>query len=219
MKRLVLFVVFFVASASVAFATQIGPAMPAADHGQVSVGAGYLNHQAEWDDVEIEQNRIYVHLGYGLGMEDEPRGEVYLRGGAADLEAEDLDGDYEPFFIGGVKGAFYETDVFAWGIVLQGGYFFDVEDEDTGVEIQDAYELEVALPFELHHGALQVYAGPVGFIAKGDAEDGTGTTELEEDNNVGGFGGIVLDFDGFSIGAEAQYKSDFSAGGMVSFQF
>ena len=48
MKKFVLLLVLaFTASPALAF--QLGPATPAAGHGEVNLGRGYFFYQAEWD--------------------------------------------------------------------------------------------------------------------------------------------------------------------------
>lgn len=204
---------------SMAFATQLGPAVPSVGHRQVNVGVGYFYRQAEMEDVDFEQNRIYLHVGYGLGIEEEPHWEVYLRGGAGDLDAGDFDADFEPFGTFGVKGAFAEGDVFSLGLVVQGTYFSKLEDDDIDLAIEDYWEVEGGIPIQAQLGPILVYAGPVFYQAKADAESSVGSTRLEEDNNVGAFGGLRICFGNVNIEGEAQYKSDFSAGGLISVPF
>ncbi len=218
MKKFILFVVVFLASSSLALGVQLGPATPSADHGEVNLGVGYFYKEADWGAVDIKQNRAYLHLGYGLGLGDEPRWEAYIRGGAADLDADDLDGDYEPFANAGIKGAFWDGPVFGWGMVLQGGYFADFE--DNNLKIEQVWEIELGIPVQARLGrAFLIYAGPVAYKAEADAQNGIGSTELEEDNNLGGFGGFRWSAGNVSFEAEAQYKSDLSAGGLISVQF
>lgn len=219
-RQLVLLTSFVLISWSMAFGTQLGPATPSANHGEVNLGAGYFYHEADLDEVDIEQNRIYLHLGYGLGIEEEPQWEIYLRAGAADLEAEGFDGDYEPFASLGLKGAFWEGPVFGWGLVVQGAYFYDYESNDGDIEIEDFWEIEGGIPFQATLGSLVVYGGPVFFHSEAEAKSDFGSIELEEDDNIGAFGGLRLNLGkNVSIEGEAQYKSDFSAGGLLTIHF
>ncbi len=210
MKRIVLLLVLaFTASPALAF--HLGPATPAAGHGQVNVGIGYFFYQAEWDGIDVEQNRPYVHVGYGLGMENEPRWEAYIRGGAADLRAssEDFSADYKPFGIAGIKGAFWDGPRFGWGMVVQGGIFGDFK--DNGAHIEDVWEVEGGFPFQMKAGPFIFYGGPVFYHTEAD--------EIEEDDSFGGFGGLALTLGPARLELEGQYKSDFSTGGILSFQF
>ena len=43
--------------------------------------------------------------------------------------------------------------------------------------------------------------------------------DLDEDNNLGAFGGVALRFNNISIELEAKYRSDLSAGALVTLAF
>ncbi|MBE0598420.1 MAG: hypothetical protein IH614_14225 [Desulfuromonadales bacterium] len=220
MTRLFALILLVFAFASPVQAFQIGPATPAAGHGEVALGAGYWFYQAEWESIDIEQSRGYLHVGYGLGMLDEPRWEIFLRGGAADLEDDSgqFDADFEPFVAGGIKGAFYEGRHFGWGMALQGGYFAGFDSGD--IDVDEQWEIEFALPFQARLGPVLLYAGPVVYHTEIDASNGFGPeTKMEEDNNFGGFAGVGLDFGRVRLELEAQLKSEFSAGGFLAVRF
>ena len=159
----------------------------------------------------MRQNRAYLHAGYGMGIEDEPRWEAYIRGGAADLEAtsEDFESDFEPFGIVGVKGAFYDGPRFGWGMVAQGGIFGNFK--DNGGDIEDVWEIEGGFPFQIRTGPFLFYAGPVFYH--------TEAKHIEEDNSFGGFGGLALTLGPMRLELEGQIKSDISTGGILTFQF
>jgi hypothetical protein len=210
MKKFIL-VFVFLAVCTPAFAFHIGPATPAADHGEVNFGVGYFLYQAEWDGFDVEQNRGYVHLGYGLGIEDEPRWEAYIRGGAANLETadENFDADFEPFGMIGIKGAFHDGEHFGWGMALQGGIFGDFE--DNGGMVEDLWEIEAGFPFQMGAGPFVLYAGPVFYRMK--------LERIEEEDNFGGFAGLAITLGPLSLELEGQLKSDISAGGNLTVQF
>jgi hypothetical protein len=218
MKRISM-LLFLCLFASPAFALHLGPATPAAKHGGVNVGGGYFIQQTEWERIDTEQNLAYVHVGYGIGIEQEPRWEIFVRGGGADLEIDgQFDSDFEPFGAAGVKGAFYDGPHFGWGLIFQGGYFGRFN--SNGFSFRDMWEIEGGLPFQAKAGPAIFYAGPVFFGSQAKLQNNTGTSRnLNEDRNFGGFGGIALDFGDLRLEAEAQYKSDFSAGGFVSLRF
>lgn len=197
--------------ASPALAFQLGPATPAVGHGTVNVGAGYFFYQGEWDGIDIEQNRAYLHAGYLMGIEDEPRWEIFVRGGGADLEAssENFDADFEPFGAVGIKGAFWDGPRFGWGLVAQGGIFANFD--ANGATIKDLWEIEAGLPFQTKAGPFLFYAGPVFYSTEAD--------DIEEKNNFGGFGGLALSLGAMRLELEGQLKSKFSAGGFLSYSF
>jgi hypothetical protein len=218
MKKL-LYVLVICLFASPAFAFHLGPATPAAGYGDVNVGAGYFFYQAEWENLDVEQHRIYLHAGYLMGIEDEPRWEVFIRGGGADFEINgQFDSDFKPFGAVGVKGAFYEGPRFGWGLVFQGAYFGRFS--SNGFTIRNMWEIEGGLPFQARLGPAVFYAGPVFSGTQARLQNDAGSKRnINEDRNFGGFGGIALDIGPMRLEAEAQYKSDFSAGGFVSFRF
>lgn len=226
MKKFIFLLALLLAAGTPAFAFHIGPATPAADHGEVNLGAGYFFYNATWhdrdddlSDIDLEQNRAYLHIGYGLGMDDEPPWEVYFRGGASDLESDgESDDDFAAFAATGLKGVFHEGDVFGWGMVFQGAYFAGMN--SNGVSLDDFWEIEFALPIQAKLGPVLLYAGPVFYGARGKGQNLDGPEiDLEEDQNFGGFGGAGLDIGPLRFEAEAQYKSEFSASGFVSMQF
>ena len=218
MKKIFVLLLFLFGAPITAQAFHFGPAVPAVDHGQVAVGGGYFFYQAELEDVDIEQNRAYIHLGYGLGMTSEPRWEVFVRGGASDMQDDDdFDSDFKPFAAVGVKGAYYDGERFAWGMVVQGAWFSGFESGD--IEIDRFREVEIGFPFQTSFGPLILYLGPQAYYADADLEGNNVSRELREDGAIGGFGGLGLDLGPLRLEAEAQYRSDFSAGGFVCYQF
>jgi hypothetical protein len=205
--------------ASPAFAFHLGPATPPTGHERVNVGAGYFFYQGEWENLDFEQHRAYLHAGYLMGIEDEPRWEIFVRGGAADLEINgQFDSDFQPFGATGVRGAFYDGRYFGWGLVFQGAYFGTFS--SNGFTIRNMWEIEAGLPFQAKLGPAIFYAGPVVFGSQAKLENGAGVSRnINEDSNFGGFGGLALDLGRLRLEAEAQYKSEFSGGGFVSFRF
>lgn len=134
-----------------AYGFEIGPATPDANIDQNVVGIGYQYQKAEISPkdedvsggVDIQQNRAYLHLGRGFGMEtfdpNDPgyRWEFFLRLGAADFEVEDafdgrdFDGDVMPFGMVGMRVLFYQGPTFGIGLVAQGGRFGNYDDDET----------------------------------------------------------------------------------------
>lgn len=233
MKQLAMVIAGLLVFGTSAFAQHIGPATPHPEYLKTNIGVGYVYHQAEWDGADIEQNRLIAHIGVGLGDFGRPKTEVYLRLGLNDLEIDDAmaDGssfdDSSQFSVGGgVKWEFLQGNIFGWGGVLQGMYFGNWSDEDSlgiSYDVEDAYELEVAFPIQVKAGPALIYAGPLFYVAEADIEVEvmglSGSGDVEEDNNVGAFGGVAFRINNFSIEAEAQYKSDLSASVFASFAF
>lgn len=218
MKKL-FFVLAICLFASPALAFNLGPATPATEHGRVNVGAGYFFYQGEWENLDFEQHRAYLHAGYLMGIEDEPRWEVFVRGGAADLEINgQFDSDFKPFGAVGVRGAFYDGRRFGWGLVVQGTYFGRFS--SNGFSIRNMWQAEAGLPFQTRLGPAIFYAGPVVFGNQAKLQNNAGAERnINEDRNFGGFGGIAVDLGSLRLEAEAQYRTEFSGGGFVSFRF
>lgn len=235
MKRLVLILAGVLAFSGISYAQHIGPGVPAKNWvGNIATpnfGLGYHFTQAEWDGVDIESHRIYAHLGAVFGDRSTPRYEVFLRLGAADLDAEDdggsinFDGDTEPLYAAGIKGRLYQGRIFGWGGVLQGLYinsFADtvpVNGQPTNIAIEDLWEVELAFPAhaKIYNGL--VYLGPVFYHSTADVIMAGFEGDFDEDHNVGAVGGVAMRFLNVSIEVEAKYKSDLSAGALVTFTF
>ncbi len=233
MKRLVLVILGLMVFSGIANAQHIGPGVPAENlQGNIATsnfGIGYSYYQAEYDGVEIEGNRIYAHLGAVFGDVSTHNYEVFIRIGAADVEDDDgFEGGFEPMYAAGIKGVFYQNENFGWGGVLQGLYVDSFEDsvqignQEVDISLEENWEVELAFPIhaKINHGL--VYLGPVFYTATTDvvAEDISSVEgDIDEDHNVGVFGGVALRSGNFSVEIEAKYRSDFSAGALVTFTF
>jgi len=217
----------------ISYAQHIGPGVPAKNlQGNVAtpnLGIGYNYYQAEYDGVEFEGNQIYAHIGAVFGDVSTPNYEIYARIGATDVEDDDgFESDFEPMYAAGIKGVFYQGQTLGWGGVLQGLYVdsFDdsinVDGKEVDVELEESWEVELAFPIHAKINNGLVYLGPVFYAATTDvvAEDISSIEgDLDEDHNVGAFGGVALRFDNISVEIEAKYRSDFSAGALVTFTF
>jgi len=234
MKRLVLVLLSILAFSGFAYAQHIGPGVPAKNlQGNIAspnLGVGYSFYQAEYDEgVEFEGNQIYAHIGAVFGDVSTPSYEVYARIGGADIEDDDnFESDFEPMYAAGIKGQFYQGETFGWGGVLQGLYVdsfedsIDVDGQEVDIELQESWEVELALPIHVKINNGLVYLGPLLYAATTDvvAEDISEVEgDLDEDGNLGAVGGVALRFDNISVEIEAKYRSDLSAGAFVSFTF
>jgi hypothetical protein len=233
MRKLVLLLMGVMFFSGISYAQNIGPSVPPknqqGDVTSFNLGAGYNYHQADYDGVDIEQNQAYAHIGIvrsDLGMPDY---EIYVRLGGATLEDDDdnFDGGTETMYAAGLRSVFYQGETFGWGGVLQGLYvdeFKDsvkVDDQKIDVSLEDSWEVEVAFPIHARIINGLVYFGPVFYSATTDVTSSNFQDEgdLDEDNNLGAFGGAALRFNNFSIELEAKYRSDLSAGALVTFAF
>jgi len=233
MKRLVLVLMGVMFFSGISYAQNIGPGVPAKNlQGNIAtpnLGVGYNFHQAEYDGVDIEQHQVYAHIGAVFGDASTPSYEVYMRFGAATLEDDDdFDGGTEPMYAAGIKGEFYQGKVFGWGGVLQGLYIDKYEDsiqvnnQKVDISLEENWEVELAFPFHAYIKNGLVYLGPVFYSATTDVVSNNISQDegdLDEDNNVGAFGGIVFRSANVSFEIEAKYRSDLSAGALVTFAF
>ncbi len=228
MKKLVLALALVLAGTP-AFAQHIGPATTAARDLKPVIGVGYDYHQAQWDGADVQQNRTYVHIGMGGGIANEPRYELYLNLGAADLKidnrggADKFDANFQPFVGAGLKINFLRPDLpWGLGLVAQGAYFGTWDDEVAGVKlkIRNAWEIEGAIPLEYSFRPFTIYAGPVIFGSRAQIRHNiSGKGNFEEDDNFGAFGGIAAQLGPLRIEAEVQQKSDTSLSGLLTYSF
>ena len=249
MKRLILTFLVVVSFASFANAQHIGPATPVVNiSGGVAspnVGVGYSYVQSEWDaddlgggDVEMEQNQAYAHIGAVFGDESTPNYEVFARIGVADVEDDDdfdFEADEELMFAVGMRNEFYQGQVFGIGGVIQVSYIDSFDDNTTilwggtaydgKISIENVVDAELAIPVQVKANNALFYFGPVGYISTADINfkgtDGfkTDDTDIDENHNLGVYGGLAWRTGNISLEFEGKYKSDLSVGGFVSFVF
>jgi hypothetical protein len=228
MKKLVLALALALVGTP-AFAQHIGPASTAGTDLKPVIGVGYDYHQAQWDGADVQQNRTYVHIGVGGGIANEPRYELYLNLGAADLKIDNyggtdkFDANFQPFGGAGLKINFLRPDLpWGLGLVAQGAYFGAWDDKVGGMnwKIRNAWEIEGAIPIEYSFQPFIVYAGPVLFGSRAKLRSDTlDKRNFEEDDNFGAFGGIAAKFGPLRIEAEVQQKSDTSLSGLLTYSF
>lgn len=249
MKRLVLTLLVVVSCASFANAQHIGPATPAVNiSGGVAspnVGVGYSYVQSEWDvdgggDVEMEQNQAYAHIGAVFGDESTPNYEVFARIGVADLEDDDdldFDADEELMFAVGMRNEFFQGQVFGIGGVLQVSYIDSFDDSttlllggtafDLTTTIENVVDAELAFPVQVKANNALFYFGPVAYISTANLDlkvsngfaSVSDDTDIDENHNLGAYGGLAWRTENISFELEGKYKSDLSVGGFVSFVF
>jgi len=232
-RKLVLLLMGVMFFSGISYAQNIGPSVPPknqqGDVTSFNLGAGYNYHQADYDGADIEQNQAYAHFGIVRSDVSINDYEIYVRLGGATFEEDDdnFDGGTETMYAAGLRTVFYQGQTFGLGGVLQGIYFDDftdsvtVDDQKIDVSLEDSWEVEVALPIHANIINGLVYFGPVFYSATTDVTSNNFQDEgdLDEDNNLGAFGGVALRFNNLSIELEAKYRSDISAGALVTFAF
>jgi len=212
-----------------------------------NLGIGYSYIKSKWDvedinvgDIEFEQNQVYAHIGAVFGDTSTPNYEVFARIGFADFDADDGDfeGGTEPIYAVGMRTEFYQGQIFGIGGVLQasyidsfhdsGTYSFEEESIKVSQSIERIYDVELGIPIQAKAGDIALfYFGPVVYLTGADmdlkATDGIVSvsvdTEIEENKNVGVYGGLALRTGNMSFEVEGKYKSDFAVDALISFAF
>ncbi len=232
MKRFFLALVGVLVFSGISYAQNIGPGTPARNFPEnistPNFGIGYNFNQAEWDGFDIESQRAYAHFGAVFGDIATPYYEVFCRLGAANLEFDDFDGGAEPLYAAGMRVEFKQGRIFGWGGVFQALYMNSFEDsiqiegESYDVTLEDNWEVDVAFPIHARIPNGLVYLGPVYYHSTSDLTlNGPIPFEgnIDEEHDVGVFGGVALRFRNVSLELEAKYKSDISAGALLTFTF
>ena len=175
--------------------------------------------------------------GHDVRLDD--LGGVNVHVFVADLEADDGDfeGDAEMIYAVGMRNEFYQGQVFGIGGVLQASYIDSFDDSTTlsvdgetfkaKASVESMYDAELGLPIQakINNGIL--YFGPLFYLSGADMDFKVSNdiasisfdTEIEEDRNVGAFGGLAWRTENLSFEVEGKYRSDFTIGGLFSFVF
>jgi hypothetical protein len=224
MKRVLILTVALVLSCSTSTlaAGLFGPAQPQGKAGTVSLGPGFLVYTGEWfDNTKSEQTQAYAQLGVSLT----DNFEIYLQGGAADLQLETFDEGYVPFGTLGIKILFSDKKPVNVGFFIQGSYFDDYEglwSNGESLTFTKNWEANGGIVLQTVLEGATLYGGPIFFAREGDVENNSlkTTSGYEEQGNIGGFLGIRWPLkSGINIDIEAQYKTEFSGGGAIHFLF
>ncbi len=219
----------------------LGPPEPEARQDHFALSAGYERDAGKWKpgdagfaDVSVSRNQAYVQiLDTGIAFTD--RGAAFLRAGAADFDdGADFQGGYQPFVAAGMKDVWYgkRRGGLKVGTIFLASYYPGYEAEKTilggtTAKAKVENEWDVALGIALQasiRGKVSLYGGPL-FVygrAKVTREAGalSDSTTYEEKDIAGGFGGIALRLSRkLVLFAEAQYRSDVSAGASIAWSF
>jgi hypothetical protein len=242
MKKNIIFVfvcLVIVFSFSTANAEYLGSMEPVSSGPlwKVSMGLGYQYYS---DKIEIgstsytlNQNQVFLELSATVRNI-----EGYIRVGGADLQVNDIfnpniyggksdfkDDTFKAFLTAGGRGSIPISPNFSINPFLQATFYPDYNDHADGTigglpvrqELEFSfYKVETGLLLQANLKPVTFYIGPIFYWIRGDVNK----TEFEEKGNIGGAAGIKLSLGGnFSIGIEAQYRQEFSAGGMINYSF
>jgi len=225
MKRVLLAVCVFLLAQGVAFAGLFGPAQATGKKGQFSFGPGLVSYSGELDNsIDFQQTQAYLQLGYALS----DKAEIYLQGGAADFNVEDVfvNDDFEdgfrPFGAIGFKALLIDRKPIGIGVFAQGTLFSDYDDENnfTKVELTGMYEVAGGVVFQSVLDGAILYGGPYFFMREGDFEIGNVSGSFEEDSNFGGFIGMRWPLrNGINIDLEGHVRTGLSIGADILYNF
>lgn len=211
---------FLLITSTPALAAQFGPAQPVTNQGELSVGVGFLYHQADWErNLDVTQTRVYAQLSYGLLR----NWEIYGQLGAADLEIDntpvrDFSDGFRPFAGGGIRGLLVERRPVTLGAFVQGAVFSEFKDGNRRVE--DQYEINGGFALQTVLEGAILYGGPFFYLHRSDVTVPGFSGRVDEDGNLGGFIGIRWPLkNGTAIELEAQVKTKASVGGALHFVF
>ena len=192
----------------------------------------YAHFGAVFGDISTPYYEVYLRLG-AANLESDDIFDLEGYG----LNSSRYDGDTDPMYAVGIKGEFCHRRIFGWGGVLQAMYVDSFEDSISGnyldedykaeLSLENYWEVELAFPIHAKINNGVVYLGPLFYhstadvVAEIDVADITVTVEddADEDHNVGAVGGVAFRFSNVSLELEAKYKSDFSAGALLTFTF
>lgn len=186
-------------------------------------GLGYYTTKIEFKgyDTELEQRHIYAHLGYSFTDDFH----AYMNLGASDMTAGNADSTFNTFFMFGGAMTLYNSGFFEFGPVGQISWYSGHDLKVNGVDnvsITGMKDLNLGISFAVKPKEwLKVQAVPFVYFARGDIERGLVTSSIREKNNVGG--AMTLRFypigDAVTIDLEGQYKSGFSYGAAINYNF
>ncbi|MCI0498877.1 MAG: hypothetical protein L0Y36_04235 [Planctomycetales bacterium] len=188
---------------------------------------------------EIEIQRYYATFGYGL----DDRWEIYAKIGGADLEQDDISfsSDADLAYGWGTRITMNQSKEVDWGVGFLMSWFGADEDYSGSSESDtyktsfdiDAYELQVAAGPTFKMQGWDLYGGIFYYMLEGDIDaketgtDGgvpyslTGTADMEEDSNVGGYVGTLMHLTkNIDAMVELAFVSDgWGVGGGIGWKF
>jgi hypothetical protein len=181
----------------------------------------------------VKSNMFLGQIGYGISDD----WEIYGLVGAADHESDDLDPlsfDYDFAYGFGTKVTFAQQENLSWGAMFemgwrQGSDSATVEDVSVDVDI-DYYEMFIAVgPTWTVSEGVRIYGGPFFYMLDGNldgtvvfgGEEYSGSLDLEEKSNFGGYVGAEFDLNpNTSFYAEYQFTGDMQTFGTgISWKF
>ena len=177
---------------------------------QMDVGVGnetvedfeLTRHYYTWGIALDENFNFNVLIGAASGEADKDSINSALDG--ITTATSGFDGDYEFSFGFNFKSTFYHGEKVDWGAMYQMTWFSaddtgnTVADGPVDVEIDYAYDIQVAVGPTVDMGGWKLYGGAYYYMLDGDMDYsgsgvGSGSFDIDEDDNFGGFVGTQFD--------------------------
>jgi len=214
-KKLMLVMGLLCFMGSTAFAIDfMGPPTAELKAGQWDVGFVYSTTERDLEisgfglkaTGEVETNRYYGNIGYGLS----DYLELGIKLGVADAEAEGADIGGLDFAWGfSTKYTFASDETLDWGALFQMSWLntddsdtYDLTDygygaaESAKLEL-DVYEMQIAVGPTFKQEGWKLYGGPFVYLVDGDLDitalGGKAGFDVEEDSAFGGYVGACFD--------------------------
>ncbi len=219
----------------------LGPPEPEARGDFLALSAGYESNATKWKagdagfaDISATRSQPYVQL-LDTGISFSARGAAFLRAGAADFDdGAAFQDDYRPFVAVGIKDLWYgeRGSRLKVGTVFLASYYPGYEAEKTlttgsivKAKIKNAWDVGLGIAAQAPLGeTFTVYGGPLFVYGRAEVTREQGLardeTTYEEKNPAGVFGGITVRLSrNLVVFAEAQYRSDVTAGASIAWSF
>lgn len=205
--------------------TRLGPPAAESESGQSKVGYSYSFSETDLDiegltleDTEI--TRHYIELGCGVAENFE----MNLLLGVASVEDDaGFNGSNDFSFGFNAKHTFIEDDAMDWGAMVQATWFSSEDDIGGLTLVTDAFDIQIAVGPTIDMGGWDLYGGVYYYLLDADitVQGFTGSADLEEQENFGGFIGAEVDItENAYLGIEYAFASDTSViGAGVGFRF
>jgi hypothetical protein len=188
---------------------------------------------------DVELNRHYY--SWGVALDENFNFSILLGAVAGQMDKEDIGADATSDFDGkygfswgfNVKSTFHHGEKVDWGATCQMTWFTTEDTINvTGVgpvefEIDDAYDLQVAVGPTVDMGGWKLYGGAYFYMLNGDLELSTPalgwpiTEDIEEDDEFGGFVGAQFNlFDSTDLIVEyAQGNDSYAVSTSIGWRF
>lgn len=208
-----------------------GPQIPLGQAGSLSLGLGFDSFRTDWeparagwDELRVDQDRVYLQLGHVFTNE----WEGYLRLGQSRLKTSFAGQEFRDsgagFMAVGISGRIVNTPGLAIGPVLQAGTgeSFKATVGGNDLEIGGPSWLVAGILVQAGTESIAVYGAPIYYGARSKVKDLTAPADssYSEKSSAGAFAGVRFSLPlGFRANLEVQHVSRTSFSLLVSRTF